>query len=722
MRNGLTERVVAILRAQSNLSAPQIVARLAEPGVDRSVVNRLLYAEWSRFVVDASANPPRWSLKASPQSPVPTPPTPASAPQPTTPPPAPAPPTVTAADAPPLRDWQQRALALWIEKGRKGIVEAVDGTGKTALGVRAVLEAVTAGTPAVVVVADDRACTRWLAELAAVAPDCRVTGPNTDHQRGSLDPGQPRASPRPATPRAWQVAIVTPSTAPRLRQIAPAAHCSDALLVIDDIDRYSDGMFAQVLTDQFATRLALTRALDRGDQTVRAKLLPYFGHLLAGCDYATARADGVLEPITLIHVAVDLDPKEQASLDRAQALVDREYDTLVGTYGAPDSPPEFRPFVDALAAGRGSGAHHANRYLTAVADRATALAESSAKLDLVRALPGELMATTQSVIFADRPVAAAQIHRVLAANGIAAATTSPTLTVQQRTTIADGLRDKSLSVLVEQRILDPTLTIPNAEIALLLARTRDSTQLVHRLSRIVRPGRSSRRRLVIVAFVAGSAEDPSHDDAGTTAVMRSLAAEIVRTDTAGLVNFLREWHSTAKVSVTPEQEPVAARPSAEPDSGLDEYVVDHRLDSPDDDEPIAFGDNSDIDTYSLLPELLSELTSLGNIGTSEELGDLIGCCDPAELRELVDDAARAEHLVFHEIGGASEDLLVLTGTDNRRDSRAAAERIAMWAANSADPIGGMHALIAELDGMRVPPHRLVQIAAFLRGKTPKALL
>ncbi|MFI6225048.1 DEAD/DEAH box helicase [Nocardia salmonicida] len=708
MRSGLTERIVTILRAQPNLSAPQIVACLAEPGVDRSVVNRVLYAEWSRFVVDASANPPRWSLKGSPRPTFPTPPEPAAAREPTVPPPS----NVPATGAPPLRNWQQRTLALWIDKGRKGVVEAVDGTGKTVLGVRAVLDAVAAGTPAVVVVADDQACTRWLSELAAVAPDRRVVGPNT--------------SSRPGTPRTWQVAIVTPATVPRLRQIAPATQCSDALLVIDDIDRYSEGMFAQVLTDQFATRLALTRALDHGDQTVRAKLLPYFGPVLAGCDYATARADGVLEPITLVHVAVDLDPKERAALDRAQALVDRQYDTLVGTYGAPESPTEFRLFVDALAVGRGSGAHHANRYLAAVADRGTALAESSAKLDLVRALPADLLAATQSVIFADRPVAAAQIYRVLAANGVAAATTSPTLTAQQRATIADGLSDKSISVLVEQRILDPTLTIPGAEIALLLARTRDSTQLVHRLSRIIRPGRSSRRRLVVVAFVAGSAEDPSRDDAGTTAVIRSLAAEIVRTDPAGLVEFLREWHSTATTSARSEKEPIAPGPSAEPDSELDEYVVDHRfVTDPDDaDDLIDLDDDSAIDTYSLLADMLSELTTLGNIGTSEELGDLIGCCDPAELRELVDDAARAEHLVFHEIGGDSEDLLVLTttGTDDRRHTRAAAERIAVWAADSEDPIGGMHALIADLDGMRVPPYRLVQIAAFLRGKTPKALL
>ncbi|MFC6013007.1 DEAD/DEAH box helicase [Nocardia lasii] len=713
MGSGLTERIVTILRAQPNLSAPQIVACLAEPGVDRSVINRLLYAEHTRFIVDASANPPRWSLLPTPPSTrPPTVSSPAPAPSP---PPEPARSPASKApidtDARPLREWQRRALDRWIDGGRKGVVEAVDGTGKTVLGVRAIAEAVAACTPAVVVVADHQQSTRWMNELVAVAPDCRVAGPSTHS--------------RPGDQRTWDVAIVTPATVARLRQIAPVAQCSEALLVIDDVDRYTDGVFAQVLTDQFTTRLALTRALDRGDQTVRTKLLPYFGPVLAGCDYATARADGVLEPITLIHVAVDLDPRERARLDRAQALVDRECDTLVGTYGAPESPAEFRAFVEALAVGRGSGAHHANRYLSAVADRATALAESSAKLDLVRTLPTDVLAATQSVVFVDRPVAAGQVHRVLTENGLATATTNPTLTAQQRSAIAEGLRNRSLSILVEQRVLDPTLTVPGAEIALMLARARDSTQVVHRLSRIVRPGTCARRRLVIVAFVAGSAEDPRHDDSGTTAVIRPLAEDTIRTDLAGLMTFLREWLDAPTVLASdsaraphPATEPAVA----EPESELDQYVVDRRFDS--DDDPI----DEDLDIGSLVPELLdellAELTSLGSIGTSEELGDLIGCCDPAELRELVDSAARAEHVVFHEIGGDSEDLLLIATTDgaDRRHSRAAAERIAVWAADADDPIGALHPLIADLDGLRVPPHRLVQIAAFLRGTTPKALL
>ncbi|MFI6957045.1 DEAD/DEAH box helicase family protein [Nocardia sp. NPDC050408] len=705
MGNVLAERIIAILRAQPNLSAPQIAAKLADPDVDRSTVNRLLYAERSRFTMDSTTNPPRWSLKADPKQ-IPREPSPTE--------------VAEDGDVPPLRTWQRRMLAQWIRNGRKGIVEAVGGTGKTVLGVRAVAEAVAAHTPVVVVVADEEARACWLDELAVVAPDCRVAG------LGSRS--------RPGAQRTWQVVIVMASTVARLRQIASATQCSDALLVVDDIDRYGSGLFAQVLTEQFSTRLGLTRGLDRGDHTVRTQLLPYFGPIVVGCDYEIAWADGLMDPVTLVQVGVELDAKERARLHHLQALVDREYDTLTGNYGAPESGTEFSIFVEALAAGRGSGAHHANRYLSAVTDRATTLAECRAKLDLIGTLPADVLTATQTVVFTDRPVAAGLVHRALSANGVPAAMTGPSLSATQRSEIADGLRDRSLSVLVEQRVLDLSLTVPGAEIVLILARSRDNTQLTHRLSRVVHSGRPSRRRLVVMVFVSGSVDDPSRSDASISALIGPLAIDTVRTDTAGLVALLREWHCTA-TAVTHDEVSAADRTMREPgaeDGGAvavtDEAPasepadrrIDHQQDAEDDAEPI---DSGDLES-SRHAELLSELASLGNIATSEEVGDLIGYADPADLRDMVESAVRAERLVFHEIGDDSDDLLLLGVDDgaDRHHLRAAAERITIWAHTAEDPIGDMYALMSDLNDVSVPPHRLVQIAAFLRGTTPKALL
>nr|WP_071927168.1 DEAD/DEAH box helicase family protein [Nocardia mangyaensis] len=620
----------------------------------------------------------------------------------------------------PLRVWQQRALSVWTRNGTKGIVEAVGGTGKTVLGVRVVAAAVASNTPAVVVVADDTVRAQWLDELAEAAPDCRVAGLG--------------ANPRPSAERTWQVAIVTASTIARLRQIASPAQCSNAILVVDDLDRYGGGVLAQILTDQFTSRLALTRALDRDDQAVRSRLLPYFGQAITGCDYPTAHAQALLAPVTVIHIGVELDAKERARLTHLDSLVDREYDTLVDSYGAPAKPTEFRTFVDVLATGRGSGAQHANRYLTAVAERATLLAECQAKTDLVGVLPAEVMTATQTIVFADRPVSAAQVHHTLTTHGIPAATTATPPTAAQRTATTDGLNDHSLAVLVEQRVLDPTIPVPGAEIAVLLARHRNHTQLIQRLGRVLRPGSPTRKQLIINVFVSGSVEDPRQDGGSLAASVGPLATETIRTDAAGLTTFLRSWKSAHASDPTPvaataapqapaptPMQAAAPVPRSIPQSapGPTQRPVPRPAPGPD---PLPQSPrNPDSEQIA---ELLNELTNLGQIATGEEVGDLIGFTDPSDLRILTETAARDEQLVFIEVGGDSDDLLLL-GTAPHTDlprTRATAARITLWATSSDDPIGALYELMSDLDGVHVPPHRLVQIAAFLRGTTPKALL
>ncbi|UGT54422.1 DEAD/DEAH box helicase family protein [Nocardia asteroides] len=726
MGNELTDLIVDLLRVQPNLSAPEIAEALAEPGVNRSVVNRLLYAEWAVFEQIGSTSPPRWTLKADGSA------VHADAAESS-------PPTAITPDRAPrsLRSWQRRAHAEWMRRGRNGIIEAVGGTGKTTLGVQVVAEAVASSIPAVVVVADDSIRAQWLDELAEATPECRVAGLSSNPRQGGE--------------RTWQVAIVTASTVTRLRQIASPEQCSNALLVVDDLDRYGGGVFAQLLTAQFTGRLALTRALDREDQTVRSRLLPYFGPVINGCDYPTAHTQKLLPPITVVQVGVELDAKERTRLTHLDSLVDREYDTLIDNYGAPGESAEFRTFVDVLAAGRGSGAHHANRYLAAAADRATLLAECRAKTDLVSALPANVLTATQSVFFTERPVSASQVHRALRSQGIPAATTATTLTAAQRTAVADGLRDRTVAALVEQRALDPTITVPAAEIAVLLARHRNRTQLIHRLGRVIRPGGHVRRQLVVNVFVSGSVEDPSRDRASVAASIGSLATETVRTDPAGLIAFLETWQKPARRSpaasptsspqrvVATEPEPdhrenrpplrqpePKPRPPVAPAKNSVPAPTFERVSSPlpgSRPEPVAVISTPEIPAPAIA-DLLTELTNLGQIATGEEVGDLIGYTDPGELRMLAEVAANDELLVFAEVGGDSDDLLLL-GTARQADlrsMRAAAARITLWANTSEDPIGAMYELMSDLEGVPVPPHRLVQIAAFLRGSTPKALL
>lgn len=123
-------------------------------------------------------------------------------------------------------------------------------------------------------------------------------------------------------------------------------------------------------------------------------------------------------------------------------------------------------------------------------------------------------------------------------------------------------------------------------------------------------------------------------------------------------------------------------------------------------------------------ELTAQLTALGAVATGEELGDLIGMTEPDQIHAHLCAAAATRLLSFAPIGGESEDFLVLAtqpGDDDYTRERGA-ESIATWAQSASDPIGELPALIGTLAGLAVPPHRLVQIAAYLRGTTPSGLL
>ncbi|MGW5454747.1 DEAD/DEAH box helicase [Nocardia sp. NPDC003979] len=600
-----------------------------------------------------------------------------------------------------LRPWQQAAYDEWNRKGRRGIVEAVAGTGKTVLGVRAAAEAVEAGSPVVAVVPDDAARERWLATMEETMPSCRI---------GSL------AMPS----RTWHVAVLTANTVARLRTADLDHH--RALLIVDDLHRYGAGFWPTALTERFPHRLGFTDALPPGDRTVDSVLLPYFGSVIAGCDYPRARADGHLAPVTVVQVGVELTPKERARLNQAQSLVEREIDTLTGSYGAPDRSEEFHVFVEQLRQSRGSGAHHANRYVQALGDRATLLAECRAKMDLVRSLPIDALRDTQTVVFAGRAVAAGTVAQILSSAGVTAAISGPALRPEQRSALSAGLRDLSVRVLVEQRVPDETVLVPHAELGLFLARSHDRTEMIRRLGRVVTSAHAVRPRVIVIAYVVGSIEDPAAGvDGSFLSVAHRLADNTVRTDVAGLTQFLTEWAGQAAAGAAEDHAVGAAAPSGVHLVAHDDaYSEDADTHHPDDDDSVE-------DMAEAVPEyadLLDQLTKLEFVATGDEVGDLIGVTDPRELLDEVQAAADAGLLTYRSLGEPTEDLLLVSaavgGTRATREQAAAA--IAQWAAGSDDPVGELRSVMSRVGALTVPPHRLIQIAAFLRGRTPSGLL
>src|SRR6202163_1351542 len=73
-----------------------------------------------------------------------------------------------------LYRWQLDALVSWLRRGRRGVIEAVTGSGKTDLAIAAAADALRRGRFVLVVVPSRVLMEQWHGRLAAALPDARI--------------------------------------------------------------------------------------------------------------------------------------------------------------------------------------------------------------------------------------------------------------------------------------------------------------------------------------------------------------------------------------------------------------------------------------------------------------------------------------------------------------------------------------------------------------------
>ncbi|MFE6864487.1 DEAD/DEAH box helicase family protein [Nocardia sp. NPDC057668] len=537
-------------------SAQQLSARLAIPDVTPAVVARLLYGEVAVFEVLGPEQPSIWGIRpeaeelvASWRDDVPE--------RPETP--------VGSEDrqsseghrtpdscytGPPLRAWQIESLDTWSAHRHHGLVEAVTGSGKTAVGIRAVAMALDEGRQSVVLVPGIDLQNQWFEALRTAIPSYRID------RLGGTGLSRP--------PARWDVLVAVVNTAAR----TPIPAAAGSLLVADEVHRYGAGTFAKALTDSYEWRLGLTATLERSDDAVEEVLLPYFGRLVPGCDYARAQADGILAPVKMALVGVHFTARERALYDRANDVASKAKTILIDSYGAPeDSFGAFMSFTAQLAKeGRGESGRTAQRYLKNFAERRRVLADCEGKLGLVRTLPIPELTATKSILFTERTSTAGQVSSILEQAGLPCGYIGSTLKPEDRAGVLDRFRTGTLRALAAPRVLDEGIDVPDAQVGLVLAASRTRRQMVQRMGRVVRPKSDGRTAIFVVAYVYDTPEDPAlgaHE--AFLEDLTAIADQRETVVTTELVPLLRSWLEAAPRAVAPVQTtpapPLGAFPS-----------------------------------------------------------------------------------------------------------------------------------------------------------------
>lgn len=392
-----------------------------------------------------------------------------------------------------LYPWQHEALDAWHAHGRRGVVEAVTGSGKTRLGVAAAHEAIRQGIKVLILVPTGELQRQWIATLNRDFPGAS-TGALGNGRSDSLDDVD------------VLVAIVhSAATRETLR-----AHKA-GLLIADECHRYAAPLFAAALGDGYDWRLGLTATYERTDGGHEQVLSPYFGGVVFNLWYDRALEDDVIAPFDIALVGVDLTAAEQESYGSLSEIMANSARYLEQYASVPRSP--FPAFIAAIAALASSVSLSpetglARKYMKAMSARLSLLAETKTKGWALAALKIPVASSAGTLVFTQTQASARAAQDIYRSLGCSATAIFSGMKPEERKQGMVDFSNRDAQVLAAPRILDEGVDVPEADLGIIVAANRSQRQMVQRLGRVIRKKRDGRVGRLVVLYAHGTVEDP----------------------------------------------------------------------------------------------------------------------------------------------------------------------------------------------------------------------
>ena len=397
-----------------------------------------------------------------------------------------------------LYRWQREALEAWVAAGRRGVVEAVTGAGKTRLALAVVAEALARGRKVAVLVPGLELLRQWHREidgklLQEAGLSFRVGRLGGGHS-GSL--------------ASCDVLLATMQSASRYQLDPPT---DGAVVIVDEAHRAGASSWSLALEQGFDERLGLTATYEREDLGVEEFLDPYFGGVCASVGYGEALRDGVIAPFKVAYVGVRFAPEERLEYDKAAERASRYRAKLIAEWKCPAEP--FGAFMQAVhhlqASGVAEGSRLAGFYLSAFAKRRAVLSNARGKLHRLRELAGAVERAEKTIVFTQTKQAAIEAVAVLAHDGIEGAVLHSDMDLDARARVFAGFEDGDHELVAAPRLLDEGIDVPAADLGVVLAASRSRRQMIQRMGRVLRRKEDGRAARFVIMFVEGSTEDPS---------------------------------------------------------------------------------------------------------------------------------------------------------------------------------------------------------------------
>lgn len=442
-----------------------------------------------------------------------------------------------------LYTWQLEALTAWLKCQRRGVVEAVTGSGKTDMALAAIADAKRRGLFVMVVVPTRILIAQWHKRLSQRFPDMKI-GRLGDTKRDR--------------PKSCDILVATRHSAASQRPVPPEGQ--EGLLVADECHGFGGGVLRKSLIGDYAERLGLTATLERGDNAIRKVILPYFGGVCYRYDFRQAIDHGVCAQPRVAFVSVPLHAKERNEyIATEQALVDSRR-VLRSIPKMPSSFADFLAAVTHLAdEDAGPNGKAARDYLDALGKRREIVANSTAKYNALGALAPTIKGAHGALVFTETVRAANHaINRLDTEIDIEIITGDTSRSMREQ--ILSGLRDGTLDAVAAPRVLDEGVDVPNANLGVVISASRTRRQMIQRMGRILRRKPAGIGARFVILFAADTLEDPSASDDrdGFLDEIEQISdqIEIFGIKQLDELNHFLDWtgpdHVTEPVRVTPK--------------------------------------------------------------------------------------------------------------------------------------------------------------------------
>lgn len=395
-----------------------------------------------------------------------------------------------------LYEWQIDALTSWLRCGRRGVIEAVTGSGKTNLAIAAIVDAKRRGLFVLVIVPSRVLIDQWHERLTALLPGSTIGRLGDNHRN---------------RPEDCDVLITTRHSAASHRPLPP----SDAggLLIADECHGYGGGKLRRSLLREYGERLGLTATLERSDDAVEKILIPYFGGVCYRYDFYDAIRDGVCAQPRVAFVSVALSDDDRRDYVAAEAKLVAARSIL---RSIPDMPLE--PFGDFLGAvshlaenDAGPNGTAAKDYLDSFSRRREIVAGSTSKYEALGSFAEAIRDADGALIFTETVRAANHAVNRLDPHVNIEIITGETAR-KAREQILEGLRRRTLDAVAAPRVLDEGIDVPNANLGIVVSASRTRRQMIQRMGRVLRRKDEGSGARFVIIFARDTLEDPMLND------------------------------------------------------------------------------------------------------------------------------------------------------------------------------------------------------------------